>query len=479
MRKTALLALLLAVMMTLSSCALIQKDLDVDRATEIIRVGEHVFTKGEIQEEVNYQLNYMSYVYSMYGLSYDPTSAENIADMQTQVIDMLIQQAVLEDKAVELGMDQLTDEELAEATADADETWQSTRDDVKTNYLPDTELEGDELEAAIDEQMATLGIEYEDVLATAKQNYALQKLRDSIYATVTVTEEDLQAHLDEHIAQAQASYTSSPNSYGTAVNNGQTVYYRPAGYRMVKQILIQFNEDDQAVINSRSGELTTANNAASSQTTLLNNLGVENIDELVAQITVTLDPETGDVTETVSALPEDTELPEGAAEALTALAEARAQQTFFSAKVDEATATAFANIDAEADDVLAQLQDGADWATLAAEHNDDPGMQEGAPTAENGYAVCEGFTSFDSAFVTAAMAIPKPGMWSDKTAGSYGYYIIQYVSDVPEGAVTLDEVRDVVEADTLSEKQNEAYSAQVDAWVVEAGAQVDRKALEK
>ena len=82
MHKKALLALLLVMAMALSGCTLIEKDLEVDRATEVIRVGDTVYTKGQIQDETQYQLNYMAYYYSMFGMNYDTTSAQAIADAQ-------------------------------------------------------------------------------------------------------------------------------------------------------------------------------------------------------------------------------------------------------------------------------------------------------------------------------------------------------------------------------------------------------------
>ncbi|MCH5286924.1 MAG: peptidylprolyl isomerase [Christensenellaceae bacterium] len=475
MQKKALLALLLALMMTLSGCALIQKDLEVDRATEIVRVGDTVFTKGEIQDEVDYQLAYMSYYYSLFGLSFDPTSAQNIADMQDDVIDMLVENAVLNAKAKELGFDQLTEEEQAEVAASADATWETNRQSVQTNYFADTELEGDELTAALDAKIEELGVTYEDVLESETNAYALQKLKASVTDPVTVTDEELQEHLEEHVASAQTSYESNLSSYGISVNNGSTVYYRPAGYRMVKQILIKFNEEDSDAIASYQSSLSAAGTTATAQQNLLFSLEVEDIDALVAQVGLEINPETGDITDMTASFAEDVD--EDVAAAVQELAKAQAQQEFFTNKIEEATRAAFANIAEEADEVLAQLAEGADWDELAAEHNDDPGMQAGAATAETGYAVCEGFTSFDSAFTEAAMAIPEVGQWSDKTEGAYGYYIIQYTSDVEEGPVSLDEVRDTLTNEVLTEKQNEAYTAQVAAWVEEADVEINKKPL--
>lgn len=253
MHKKALLALLLAVTMLLSGCALIEKDEAVDRATEIIKVGDNVHTKGEIQDQVSTQLNYMSLIYSMYGMSYDTTSADNISSVTDSVIDSLIENDVKNMKIKELGLDQLTEEETAELESEIAEDWQSTRDQVQSYYLSDTELTGDELEKAIDETCEEYGITYEAVAESTRETYLQNKLKSETVKDVTVTDEELQTELDSKAESAKTTYTSSPASYGTAVNNGTTVYYRPAGYRMVKQILVKFTENDQAVID----ELTT------------------------------------------------------------------------------------------------------------------------------------------------------------------------------------------------------------------------------
>ena len=174
----------------------------------------------------------------------------------------------------------------------------------------------------------------------------------------------------------------------------------------------------------------------------------------------------------------DETVDEATATAVKALAEAKAVQAFYESQLTKATNNAFANIDAEADEIIAQLESGADWDALMAEKNDDPGMMEGAATAATGYAVCEGFTSFDEPFVAAAMALENVGDFSPKTKGAYGYYIIQYTSDVEEGPVALDDVREALTASELATKQETTYTNTVAQWVTEANAKVDYKALE-
>jgi hypothetical protein len=506
MQKKALLALLLAVTMLLSGCALIEKDEEVDRATVIIKVGDNEHTKGEIKDQVDYQLNYMSLLYSMYGMTYDTTDSDNISTVTDSVIDALIENDVKNMKITELGLDQLTDDETTELENEIAEDWQSTRDSVQSYYLSDTELTGDELEAAIDETCEQYGITYEEVAENTRETYLQNKLKTETVKDVTVTDEELQTELDSKAESAKSTYESSPASYGTAVNNGNTVYYRPAGYRMVKQILVKFTDEDQAVIDELDSLLDDAQDAVSDATTALTDLGVEDTDALVEQVTVTLtieeDEEAAEdaatstdlvatetdlaatstdlkvVTATVTDLTADfsDDVTDEVAEAAKTLAKAKAMENYYTEQLAAAKAQAYANIDAKADEILAQIPTG-DWDTLMAEYTEDPGMQEGAATATTGYAVSESTTNMDTAFTTAALALENVGDVTGKVEGIYGYYIIKYVSDVEEGAVSLDEVRDTLTSSVLTTKQNNYYTEQVEQWVTDANATIDRNSL--
>ena len=264
------------------------------------------------------------------------------------------------------------------------------------------------------------------------------------------------------------------------MNNGSTVYYRPAGYRMVKQILIKFHEDDQTVIDGLNTKLSAQNTSVSTLTTSLTNAGVADPAALAAQVTATVTPAEGEGDPTVTSTAAFTEeQSEDVADLATQLAEAKALQAYYEAELAAAKAKAFANIDEETDAVLAQLAEGADWDALMAEKTQDPGMQEGSDTAKTGYAVCENFSSFDAAFTAAAMALEKVGDVSPKTEGVYGYYIIQYTSDVQEGPVDLADVREELHDSLLTEKQNTTYDEALAQWVEDANAKIDYDEMAK
>lgn len=90
-------------------------------------------------DEVNYQLNYMSYLYSMLGYSYDPTDPTIIAQTKDDVMDMLVEDAVETLKAQELGLNEFTEEELAEIAESVDNDWESNKSSLQSQEFADTD----------------------------------------------------------------------------------------------------------------------------------------------------------------------------------------------------------------------------------------------------------------------------------------------------------------------------------------------------
>ncbi|MBQ8556817.1 MAG: peptidylprolyl isomerase [Clostridia bacterium] len=455
MKKRALLALLLAAMMLLSSCALIVKDEEVDNAREIIRLGDIVYTKADVEAQVQNELEYMQLIYTYYyGQTVDITDPERIAEAQEYVVSALTEQAVMSAKIKELGLDQLTEEEQATLETTIQET----------------------IELYAGQEGVT-----EEAIRTSELNTLLnEKLYDYVVASAEVTEEEYTAAFNTRVEEAKTEYAADLSAYGADVLNGYTVYYRPAGYRNVKQILIAFSEEDSALIDEIDAALYNVTTEQNTYTTELALAEVTNIAELVDMVTVEIEPATAP-TATVNVLsvtPAFTqELSEEVQTSVVNLAEAEAKRAFLEEQLAAAQAQARANIDPKADEVLSRLAAGEDWDALAAEYNEDPGMMEGATHAATGYPVCEGFTQFDSAFVDAAMALSEVGSWTDKTEGSYGYYIIQYTSDVAEGAVDAESVRTVLMDELLATEQGELYDATLTEWVETSDVKVDRDAL--
>ena len=468
MQKKALLALLLVLTMILSGCSLIVKDEAVDAARVVIRVGDDTYTKAQVQAQIQNQVNYMTALYSRYGLSFDSTNADVMNSLTDNVLNSLVERSVLLAKAKELGLDQLTDEEKTKIEENTASQLDSLRKSAATEFSLDLETQLEEINAKLDE----IGYTEEVVRKSVTESLLISKAEDYAVKDVTVTEDEIVADFNSKVEAAKTSYESDLSAYGKAVLNGTTVYYRPAGYRNVKQILIKYSDEDSALVSNIQTALdnviTEQNNAAN----VMAKLGVANMDELANQVTVTLKPATETPTATVEVESSVSAFEEGLDETVAAtavtIAEAKAKRAFLEQQLADAKAKALANITPEADDVL---------AALAEAHNDDPGMKAGAVNAATGYPVCEGFTQFDAAFVEGAMALQNVGDYSDKIEGSYGYYIIQYTSDVVEGAVDMETVHDTISSSLLSSKQSTVRDEVVAQWVKDANATINKDIL--
>ena len=141
MRKKALLALMMAAILLLSGCALIKKDQAVDDATEIIRMGDQVITKKEVKALAESVLSsYSQNMQMYYNQGIDVTDPQYISMAQEEAISQYKNDLALTAKAKELGLDQLTDEELEAVKTSAQEELTYYQDYAK--LLNQSALEG-------------------------------------------------------------------------------------------------------------------------------------------------------------------------------------------------------------------------------------------------------------------------------------------------------------------------------------------------
>lgn len=448
MRKRVILVFLLVIaLVATSSCSLIVKDEEVDKQTTIIEVAGKTITKGEVNEQTEAVLDYQEYMYYLYGMSFDRTSDSSVSSARSSAIENLIQDAVLSKKTAEMGMDELTADELNEVEQSVESTWESYTGSIKSTYFSDTELTGEELDKAIEDKLVELGYPTKaELLDSQKLTKAREKLRADVIKDVAVTQEELESAYSTRVGEAMTNYGNNPSTYGTDVQNGSTVYYVPAGYRFVKNILIKFTDEDNTAINDLQSQITSKNSELSTAESSLAELGEDASadDESAAQnraaLTETKDRLTSEIAE-------------------------------LQTKLDAAKEAAYAAIQPTVDEVLAKLAEGEDFDALMEQYGQDTGMQS-SPAKENGYPVSADSTNWVSEFRDAAMALEKVGDVSAAVRSSYGIHILKYVSDAVEGEVGLDNVRDALESELLATKQEEAYTAAVDQWVSEANAKV-------
>ena len=266
MQKKSLLALLLALMMVLSGCALVTVDTDKDNARTIIDVNGETVNKRTVAGAVSNQLQakqYYAQLYASYGLSGNFSTDE--ATVTQQVVDSYVQQLAAQQKAKEMGLYEMTEDELAHIEEHAKEHYNSFLDSVASTYLPGLKLEGEELRAAAEKYAAENGIDtldgkstLDDFMKDALDEEAIEKLEAYIIKDITVSDEEVQADYDAKVEADKANFDANPDAYASALTAGTTVYYAPAGYRMVKHILVPFETEDSTAVTEKQSALTTA-----------------------------------------------------------------------------------------------------------------------------------------------------------------------------------------------------------------------------
>ncbi|MDH4101998.1 MAG: peptidylprolyl isomerase [Thermoleophilia bacterium] len=125
----------------------------------------------------------------------------------------------------------------------------------------------------------------------------------------------------------------------------------------------------------------------------------------------------------------------------------------------------FAKSKAKADRIYAELEGGADFASLAKVNSADPGSKDsgGKLTISRGQTVPE--------FDKVSFELDK-GELSKPVKTTYGYHVIEAVSPVrPAKTTPLDEVKESIRTTLLQQKRNEVMSA----WVEDLRSEYDGK----
>lgn len=481
----ALTALMLVALLTLSGCNLIGYDEELDNAQVVAKVNDTEITKAEWKNYTEYLAYYYQQYYQQYfGISLSMTD-EDVAAYGESALEQLIQSVVLQDKVKELGYDPLGEEDAAEVEEYADSMMEFYKLMMRHQNYPDLETVEEEQErlaaeaaeatpsepqetvatitdAMLDEMLTndlnTIGYTHDYFVRTQTMSKQSEKLKAYTYEGVTVTDAQVKDEFDSRVASQKESYDANPAAYASAEKNGSDLYYMPAGYRGVKNLLIQLSDEKQAEIKQLNSDLTTAKNLLSS--------GNDDLEELKAQDTAELDEEAlAAYNEQIAALEEQV------ASTQTTIDETQA-------KIDETTEAAFAEILPLAQEVLAKAQAGEDFDALIETYGEDAGMNA-EPNKSRGYLVCDGLSIYEQSFQDAAMALENVGdVSAELVKTSYGYHILQYASELAGGEVEYtEEIKTAIYDEMLKEAQDAAYEAAVTQWVSEAKVETFPKVM--
>ena len=492
MLTAALLALMLlagSMLGAMAEDAVVVADLTAAETEEPVLLasvnGEEIWSNnGEMQALIEYYNNY----YSAYYDTGDPAMQSIFRGLGLQ---WAIESLLYEQKAVELNVVDMTDEQKAKLEADAKEEWEEAVSQYAT-YLGSLTEESTEEEVAAARADAAAYIQtnfgyteesfISEYVEGSRPGTKRENVQHAVIGEITVSEEELNAYYNELVEKDRASYENNIPMYEYSTQYmGSQSFYVPEGYRGITHILLDVDDELLKNYTNLAAQLeeqqekeaadaaANADEAAAETVEAAAEAATETVEETTEAATETVEAAAEAATETVEAAAEAaTETVEAAAEAATETAEAAVEEEpkepVTQEQVDAAKQAILDSVQAQVEEIMAKYEAGTPFADLIAEYGTDPGMTR-EPSRTNGYSVHAQSVLWDPAFTEGAMALQKVGDVSEPVLGSSGIHILHYTRDIPAGAVELtEELRAQLTEELLSEKESTAVAAMVEEW---------------
>lgn len=434
-RPISIIAVIMAVIMIIPAygCSLVSVNEDKDNAQVVAKVGDVEITKGEFMDE----LNYMIYMYQSFGM--DVTSSpEQYETMKNDVLEAMISREVQYYKAIEGGFDKLSDETIAEinneiATLD-EEIYSVALSNAESMVAADSSLD---LEKTIDEQYKSVSAQYigeelsrEDTKKFIEdyytKDYVIQNLYDSIAATVSVTEEEVNERYNTMLEEDKTTYTDSPSTYKTdqeyfEMNGGIEPLYVPSGYKRFKEIAIYSSEE---VSTEYTDKMTR----------------MEELQNELGKLAMVDDPANA---ETIQAI--------------------RDEYAALKAETDKMSEDRLSAAQKKAQEAYDKLVAGASFDEVLKEYSEDTDYADYETIGNKGKLMHANTDTEDWAkeLKDAALKLTVVGSYTDVIytleEGSEGYHILMYVGDESVTNRTFADNKEAIGAELLADKQSDTW----------------------
>ena len=385
----------------------------------IVRVGKVEYPLSLAKYSYQSNLDLMAYQ------GYTPTAAEK-EELKRQTIDHLIDLALIENKLIEAGKNSLTDAEETLVRSYAgnvyESLWQGFQQRVKNEGYDASE---EQITSWLTEQGYTLDIVYQEALV----NVRYSRIFDLYCADVTVTDEDVEAYLqDAFVGPDREAYEFDIPRYEREIlTTGNESFFTPAGYRVIRQILLPY---PQAVVD----EINALQPAVEEGATALEDAYHAVADAAIAGKDV-----------------------EAAREAYQEQSEAYADLLNQVVALEQ---SALPMLKETTDEIARRYAAGESFDSLIAEYGKEAGEAAGGellfhPESEN----------WAEAFKQAVSALKKSGEITEPFVTDLGIHIVLYQSDLPDGVHELtEEERAALQSSALENKQRETLRPFLDEW---------------
>ena len=249
-----------------------------------------------------------------------------------------------------------------------------------------------------------------------------EKLSESVADQVAVTDQEVEDYFNALVEEDRELIGDSASMYEYyPYYMGRESYYIPEGYRGINHILLEVDSELLAAWQDLAARFEEQNEE-----------DTEGTDK------------------------EDTEETAEPAETVT------------QEMVDAAKQAILDSVQDKIDEITAKLEAGVAFDELIQEYGTDPGMLDEATRAA-GYAVHADSIMWEPNFISGAMKLEKVGDISEPVIGSYGVHILQYLRDIPGGAVEFtDDMKAEIRETLEDEKLTAAIDEKIEPWMEEA-----------
>ncbi len=412
---------------------------ELDLTAVAAEVGDVKITLGELKTTYD---SYVAY-FSSYG--YDVAGD---VDFLTSVVETLAQAELMKLKAKEAGVSDLT----AEQQAELDSRVQVELDSLYEYFKAEAEAEAG-TDAAVDVEARTMELivaeaasvmgdpdaTYDDYVAyitdTLLEGYLQELLEDEMLKDVKIEDSAVEAEYNALLEEQQAYFAETPEAYkfdqeAYEMSGTAPVAYAPEGYSRILHLFVPFAEalpDDYAA----------------------NEVDMEIIREEYGALAI------------------ETELGSAAEDAKSEMAALLKEYVNLMAANEAMYENHISAARAEAESLYAELEGGADFASLVKEKGGDDGYQGYDVYTEKGILIAKDLACDNdwSDAVKTHFAELSVGEYSEAFADDDGYHIIFYVGDEPAGNVAFDAVAEDIRGYLLEDQRLAEWEALVNAWM--------------
>ncbi|MCL1854115.1 MAG: SurA N-terminal domain-containing protein [Clostridia bacterium] len=380
------------------------------------------------------------------GAYYDMTEPATVDMFRAYILEDKISRMVILEQAAANGI-VLSQEDEAEIIAQADISWEAAIANYIEYYHPDLNEESGqedkaEARAAAEAYYGEMGLDLPKFRELSVQNEQGQRLYIMVTQDVAVTDADVEADYQAKVAADKEmfgndisayfeynSYVDQSNLYammsGTA-GDMEYAWYRPAGFRAVKHILLPVDEELMGVYKDLQARLE------------------EQMDKEAYR------DEEGEA-------PADPPEPE--------------QAPVTQGDVDQAKADILTSLAGPIDEINQMVAQGESFDKLIetyAVNTDgsptDPGMVS-EPYRTGGYEVARESDDYVPEFVEAAFSVDHIGDVTAPYLSDFGVHILQYIGDVEEGPIPMTaEQREARRVSLLDQRKDELFSQRENEW---------------